>query len=39
MPAKGHAEWNGDLKSGNGTFTAGEGISGEFSFKSRFEDG
>ncbi len=39
MPAKGHAQWNGDLKSGNGTFTAGEGISGEYSFKSRFEDG
>ncbi|WP_320669245.1 OsmC family peroxiredoxin [Patulibacter defluvii] len=39
MPAKGHAEWNGDLKSGSGTFTAGDTISGEFSFKSRFEDG
>jgi len=39
MPAKGHAEWNGDLKSGSGTFTAGDSISGEFSFKSRFEDG
>ncbi len=39
MPAKGHAQWNGDLKSGSGTFTAGEGISGDFSFKSRFEDG
>ena len=39
MPAKGHAEWNGDLKTGKGTFTAGEGISGEYSFKSRFEDG
>ncbi|EHN12734.1 osmotically inducible protein C [Patulibacter medicamentivorans] len=39
MPAKGHAEWNGDLKSGSGTFTAGDGISGEYSFKSRFEDG
>lgn len=39
MPAKGHAEWNGDLKSGSGTFTAGDGINGEYSFKSRFEDG
>lgn len=39
MPAKGHAEWNGDLKSGSGTFTAGDGISGEYSYKSRFEDG
>ena len=39
MSAKGNAEWQGDLKSGAGTFTAGEGISGEYSFKSRFEDG
>lgn len=39
MPAKGHAEWNGDLKSGAGTFTAGDSMSGEFSYKSRFEDG
>jgi lipoyl-dependent peroxiredoxin len=39
MAAKGNAEWHGDLKGGNGTFTAGEGISGEFSYKSRFEDG
>jgi osmotically inducible protein OsmC len=39
MPAKGSAEWLGDLKSGSGTFTAGEGISGDYSFKSRFEDG
>ena len=39
MPAKGTAEWKGELKTGNGTFTAGDGISGDFSFKSRFEDG
>ncbi|MDO9355993.1 MAG: OsmC family protein [Solirubrobacteraceae bacterium] len=39
MPSKGHAEWTGDLKSGGGTFSAGEGIEGQFSFKSRFEDG
>ncbi|MDQ8046082.1 MAG: OsmC family protein [Solirubrobacteraceae bacterium] len=39
MPSKGHAEWKGDLKTGSGTFEAGEGITGEFSFKSRFEDG
>jgi osmotically inducible protein OsmC len=39
MAAKGHAEWRGDLKSGSGTFTAGEGISGDYSFRSRFEDG
>jgi osmotically inducible protein OsmC len=39
MPAKGSAEWKGELKSGTGTFTAGDGISGEYSFRSRFEDG
>jgi osmotically inducible protein OsmC len=39
MAAKGSAEWQGDLKSGSGTFTAGESINGAYSFKSRFEDG
>ena len=39
MPAKGKAEWQGDLRSGSGTFTAGEAVSGQYSFKSRFEDG
>jgi osmotically inducible protein OsmC len=39
MPSKGHAQWKGDLKGGSGTFTAGDSITGEFSFKSRFEDG
>ena len=39
MPAKGSAEWRGDLKGGSGTFTAGDSISGDYSFKSRFEDG
>src|ERR1700735_5721484 len=39
MAAKGNAEWKGDLKSGSGTFTAGDTIAGEYSFKSRFEDG
>jgi osmotically inducible protein OsmC len=39
MPAKGRAEWQGDLKSGSGSFTAGESISGAYSFSSRFEDG
>jgi osmotically inducible protein OsmC len=39
MPAKGSAEWKGDLRSGNGTFTAGDSISGGYTFKSRFEDG
>jgi osmotically inducible protein OsmC len=37
--AKGSAEWKGDIGSGSGTFTAGEGINGEYSAKSRFEDG
>ncbi|MEO9176904.1 MAG: OsmC family protein [Gaiellales bacterium] len=39
MPAKGRAEWRGDLKGGTGTFTAGDSISGDYSFRSRFEDG
>jgi lipoyl-dependent peroxiredoxin len=39
MPATGSAEWKGDLMSGEGTFTAGDGITGEYSFRSRFEDG
>ena len=39
MPAKGTAEWKGDLPTGSGTFTAGDTISGGFTFKSRFEDG
>ena len=39
MAAKGSAEWKGDLPSGTGTFTAGDSISGGYTFKSRFEDG
>jgi len=39
MPAKGAAEWKGDLKSGAGNFTAGDSIAGEYSYRSRFEDG
>lgn len=39
MAAKGTAEWQGDLKSGRGTFTAGDSMSGEYSYRSRFEDG
>jgi lipoyl-dependent peroxiredoxin len=39
MPAKGTAEWKGDLRTGSGTFTAGDTITGQYSFKSRFEDG
>src|SRR5712664_183025 len=39
MPAKGSAEWQGDVPTGAGTFTAGDSISGGYTFKSRFEDG
>ena len=39
MPAHGNAEWKGDLKSGTGSFIAGDSITGDYSFKSRFEDG
>jgi osmotically inducible protein OsmC len=39
MPAKGSAEWKGDVPSGSGTFTAGDTISGGYTYKSRFEDG
>lgn len=38
MPAKGSAEWKGGLKDGSGTFTAGETITGAYSYKTRFED-
>ncbi|HKI45190.1 MAG TPA: OsmC family protein [Balneolales bacterium] len=34
------AQWNGDLKSGNGTMKIGKGAwEGPFSFSSRFENG
>ncbi|MEV0067514.1 OsmC family protein [Amycolatopsis sp. NPDC050768] len=41
MPvSKAHANWNGDLPTGSGQFTAGGGsINGSVTFKSRFEDG
>jgi osmotically inducible protein OsmC len=39
VPAKASAEWRGDIPSGAGTFTAGDTISGGFTYKSRFEDG
>lgn len=39
MPAKAHAEWKGDVPTGAGTFTAGDTISGGYTYKSRFEDG
>ena len=39
MPARASAEWKGDLPSGAGTFTAGDTITGGYTYKSRFEDG
>ena len=39
MPAKGSAEWKGDVPTGTGTFAAGDTISGGYTYKSRFEDG
>src|ERR1700710_1911017 len=39
MPAKGSAEWKGDVPTGTGTFAAGDTITGGYTFKSRFEDG
>ena len=39
MPARGTALWTGDIPTGTGTFTAGDTISGGFTYKSRFEDG
>ena len=39
VAARGSAEWSGDIPNGSGTFTAGDSISGGYTFKSRFEDG
>jgi osmotically inducible protein OsmC len=39
MPSKGTAQWQGDLKGGSGSFRAGDDLTGNYSFKSRFEDG
>jgi len=39
VPAKGSAEWRGDLPTGDGTFTAGDTIRGGYTYRSRFEDG
>jgi osmotically inducible protein OsmC len=40
MPvSKAHAQWNGDIPTGSGSFTAGESISGGVTYRSRFEDG
>jgi lipoyl-dependent peroxiredoxin len=36
----GSAEWHGDIRSGSGRVTVGEGtFEGDYSFRSRFEDG
>src|SRR3954464_9663625 len=36
----GSAEWRGDLRSGGGNLTVGDGVfTGEYSFSSRFEEG
>jgi osmotically inducible protein OsmC len=39
VPAKASAEWRGDIPSGAGTFSAGDSITGGYTYKSRFEDG
>lgn len=41
MPIRtGHAEWRGDLGSGDGDLTVGAGVfRGQYSFRSRFEEG
>lgn len=40
MPeATGTAQWTGDIPTGSGTFTAGDTISGGYTYKSRFEGG
>jgi osmotically inducible protein OsmC len=39
MPARGSAEWKGDVPTGSGTFAVGDTITGDYSYKSRFEDG
>ncbi len=39
MDRKASARWNGDLKSGNGTFRVGSGtVEGKYSFSTRFEE-
>jgi len=39
MAAIGSAKWEGELKTGSGTFTAGQNVSASYSFHNRFEDG
>jgi osmotically inducible protein OsmC len=39
-PRSGSATWKGDLPSGEGNLTVGDGVfQGDYSFKSRFEEG
>ena len=39
-PRSGSAVWKGDLPSGEGSLTVGDGVfQGNYTFKSRFEDG
>jgi lipoyl-dependent peroxiredoxin len=39
VPARASAEWNGAIRTGSGEFTAGDSISGGYTYKSRFEGG
>jgi osmotically inducible protein OsmC len=39
VPANGSAEWKGDMPTGAGSITAGDTISGSYTYKSRFEVG
>ena len=40
MPvSKGTAEWRGDIPTGTGAFSAGDSLTGGYTYKSRFEDG
>ena len=40
MARNGSAQWNGTLQDGKGTLTVGDSAwTGNYSFKSRFEDG
>jgi lipoyl-dependent peroxiredoxin len=39
VPAKASAEWHGDIRSGAGSFAAGDSISGGVTNRSRFECG
>ena len=39
MAARASARWQGGLKDGSGTFTAGDTLTGGYTYRSRFEDG